>query len=287
MAHFNRTQQYELIKLLENNDLKGCIEYINNNIKSGVSWLRDAAKFKRFLIGLINQNYDYIPFTILKKDGNKKLPFLCFSALPVSTCPGAAECLKYCYSLKAWRYPAAFFRQCQNTLLMKYNFEIIANELYKYNEIAKNKNIIIDFRLYVDGDFSNYQDLINWMTLLKSCSNINAYGYSKSKHLFLELYKEGFKFPANYKLNLSNGSKFDFLDNELLKLDFVRGRFMAYKFDKKVNVFDLTKQHKKEIRKSFKSKVFICPGKCGTCTNKGHACGLDAFNNIDIIIPVH
>ena len=72
MAHFNRTQQYELIKLLENNDLKGCIEYINNNIKSGVSWLRDAAKFKQFLSGLINQNYDYIPFTILKKDGNKK-----------------------------------------------------------------------------------------------------------------------------------------------------------------------------------------------------------------------
>ena len=287
MAHFNRTQQYELIKLLENNDLKGCIEYINNNIKSGVSWLRDAAKFKQFLSGLINQNYDYIPFTILKKDGNKKLPFLCFSALPVSTCPGAAECLKYCYSLKAWRYPAAFFRQCQNTLLMKYNFEIIANELYKYNEIAKNKNIIIDFRLYVDGDFANYQDLINWMTLLKSCSNINAYGYSKSKHLFLELHKEGFKFPSNYKLNLSNGSKFDFLDNDLLKLDFVRGRFMAYKFDKKVNVFDLTKQHKKEIRKSFKSKVFICPGLCGSCTNKGHACGLNTFNDIDIIIPVH
>ena len=76
-------------------------------------------------------------------------------------------------------------------------------------------------------------------------------------------------------------------DAKLLKLDFVRGRFMAYKFDKKVNVLDLTKQHKKEIRKSFKSKVFICPGKCGTCTNKGHACGLNTFNNIDIIIPVH
>jgi len=125
------------------------------------------------------------------------------------------------------------------------------------------------------------------MTLLKVSKNIKSYGYSKSKHLFLELYKQGFKYPNNYKLNLSNGSKFDFLDDDLLKLDFVRGRFMSYKFDKKVNVLSLTKEHKKEIRSNFKNKVFICPGLCDTCTNKGHACGLDTFNNMDIIIPIH
>ena len=197
------------------------------------------------------------------------------------------ECKIYCYSLKAFRYPGAFFRQCQNTILMKYNFNIISKSLNKYNDIAIKNNTNIDFRLYVDGDFSNENELINWMTLLKQCKNIKSYGYSKSKHLFLELHNKGFKYPSNYKLNLSNGSKFDFLDNDLLKLDFVRGRFISYKFDKKVNVLQLTKEHKKEIRNNFKNKVFICPGLCNTCTNKGHACGSDTFKNMDIIIPVH
>ena len=219
--------------------------------------------------------------------GNNKLSFLSFSTLPLVTCPGAEECKIYCYSLKAWRYPGAFFRQCQNTILMNYNFNIIAKHLNKYNEIAIKNNTKIDFRLYVDGDFSATNDLINWMSLLKVCKNIKSYGYSKSKHLFLELHKQGFKYPNNYKLNLSNGSKFDFLDNDLLKLYFVRGRFMSYKFDKKVKVDELTNEHKKEIRNNFKNKVFICPGLCDTCTNVGHACGSDKFDNMDIIIPVH
>ena len=284
-TNFNRNQCYEFIQLLENNDLNECIKYLDNNINTGVDWIKYSNQFKILLKNLINNNYDYIPFTILSTSGNTKLSFLSFSSLPVATCPGADECLKYCYSLKAWRYPSSFFRQCQNTLLMKYNFQIIANELYKYNNKSKLKNIKRDFRLYVDGDFKNLNDLINWMSLLKQCKNINSYGYSKSKHLFLELYKQGFKYPSNYKLNLSNGSKFDFLDNDLLKLDFVRGHFTAYKFDKKIKLDNLTKDNKKEIRKHFNNKVFICPGICDTCTNKGHFCGLN--NNLRVVIPVH
>ena len=285
-VHFSRSQCLELMELINNNDLEGCINFIDNNIKTGVSWINESNKFKVFLNNLINDNYDYIPYKIFSQ-GNNKLSFLSFSTLPLITCPGSADCRIYCYSLKSFRYPGSFFRQCQNTLLMKYNFEIISNELYKYNKIGIENNTKIDFRLYVDGDFNNNNDLINWMTLLKVCKNINSYGYSKSKHLFLELYNQGFKFPSNYKLNLSNGSKFDFLDNDLLKLDFVRCRFISYKFNKKINVLDLTKENKREIHKNTKNKVFICPGFCDSCTNKGHACGSDIFNNIDIVIPVH
>ena len=284
-AHFSRSQCYEFIQLLENNNLNECIKYLDTNIKTGLHWIKYCNQFKILLKNLINNKYDYIPFTILSRSGNSKLSFLSFSALPVSTCPGADECLKYCYSLKSWRYPSSFFRQCQNTLLMKYNFQIIADELYKYNNKAKLKNIKKDFRLYVDGDYKNLNDLINWMSLLKQCENINSYGYSKSKHLFLELHNQGFKYPKNYKLNLSNGSKFDFLDNDLLKLDFVRGHFTAYKFNKKIKLDNLTKDNKKEIREHFKSKVFICPGICDTCTNKGHFCGSN--NNLRVVIPVH
>ena len=285
-VHFNRSNCLELMHLIDNDNLIGCIEYINNNIKSGKAWISESSKFKVFLNNILNNDFNYIPYNILTQ-GNNKLSFLSFSTLPLITCPGAEDCKIYCYSLKAFRYPGAFFRQCQNTILMSHNFDVIAKQLNKYNEIALKNNTKIDFRLYVDGDFSNLNDLINWMTLLKVSKNINSYGYSKSKHLFLELYNQGFKYPNNYKLNLSNGSKFDFLDDDLLKLDFVRGRFISYKFDKKVDVLLLTKDHKKEIRSNFKNKVFICPGLCDSCTNKGHACGLDTFNNMDIIIPIH
>ena len=222
-----------------------------------------------------------LPFSVFTI-GNVKLPFLSFSSLPGVTCPGAAECLDYCYSFKAWRYPAAFFRQVQNTILMS-NFPLI-EEALKNTLYLKNGNLRkafsdldkIDFRLYVDGDFSNITDLKNWMELLRNSPKINAYGYSKSLNLFLQLHDAGYKFPSNYVLNLSNGGKFDSLRPILKNLYFVRGNFTA------------VKGSKKDIRKQFTNKVFICPGKCGTCTNIGHACGnLDKFNNIEIVIPVH
>ena len=43
-----------------------------------------------------------LPYNVFKV-GNSKLPFLNFSTLPGSTCPGAGECLNYCYSFKSWR----------------------------------------------------------------------------------------------------------------------------------------------------------------------------------------
>ena len=66
--------------------------------------------------------------SVLKADGNSKLPFIAYSELPMSTCPGAGDCGVYqkdassgsivgwCYSFKAWRYPDAFKRQFLNTL---------------------------------------------------------------------------------------------------------------------------------------------------------------------------
>jgi len=70
---------------------------------------------------------------VLKSEGNSKLPFIAYSELPMSTCPGAGDCgvyskneesgtisstggTGYCYSFKAWRYPDAFKRQFLNTL---------------------------------------------------------------------------------------------------------------------------------------------------------------------------
>lgn len=216
-----------------------------------------------------------LPFNVFKV-GNKKLPFLTFSTLPVVNCPGALDCLVYCYSLKGWRYPAVFFGQLQNTLLMN-DFSIIERELNRVLNSSKFRDKSrVDFRLYVDGDFKTIDDLKNWMNLLDKFPVLSSYGYSKSLNLFLQLNETGFKFPKNYVLNLSNGGKFDMFKPVLQKLDFVRGNFTAVKG--KIS----------EIRKKFKKKIFICPGECGDCTSVGHACGNnEIFRNMEIVIPIH
>jgi len=272
---FNNSIKKQIADYAFNGDINGIITILEN-------FLQDVTEIKTmtneyFMLKFVNwlKYGGKLPHTAFTT-GNVKLPFLSFSTLPGVTCPGAASCLDYCYSFKAWRQPAAFFRQVQNTLLM-HDFKTIETEFIKELSREKFKNLDkIDFRLYVDGDFSNITDLKNWMQLLENNPVINAYGYSKSLNLFLQLHDDDFKFPSNYVLNLSNGGKFDSLRTILKDLYFVRGNFTAINGDKKT------------IRKQFENKVFICPGKCGTCTNVGHACGnLSTFNNIEIVIPVH
>tara|TARA_R110002096_G_scaffold106060_1_gene233363 strand:+ start:1326 stop:2195 length:870 start_codon:yes stop_codon:yes gene_type:complete len=234
-------------------------------------------KFNEWLKGCSNK----LPFNVFKV-GNSKLPFLNFSTLPGSTCPGAGDCLTYCYSFKSWRYPAPFFSQCMNTILMMENFSIIEDELKKIINTAQfNKLDKIDFRLYVDGDFANYEEIINWMLLIEKLPKLAAYGYSKSLNLFLDLSDQEFKFPENYVLNLSNGGKFDILHKFLKDLHFVRGNFEGLPVKKGTKL--------SEIKKTYPNKkVFLCPGTCGDCTSVGHACGnLDVFKNYSIVLPIH
>tara|TARA_R100000808_G_scaffold24806_1_gene58446 strand:- start:355 stop:1194 length:840 start_codon:yes stop_codon:yes gene_type:complete len=275
---FNNDIKNNIAKMAIKNDIKGIKQILTNFIHGVKKYKKGSNEY--FIIKFLswlNKDTKKLPFNIFKI-GNSKLPFLNFSTLPLVTCPGADECKIYCYSLKAWRYPAAFLSQVQNTLLLN-NFNIIEEELKKliYNKNTKlGKLEKIDFRLYVDGDFNNITILKNWMELLKKHNKIKAYGYSKSLNLFLQLLDQKYKFPENYALNLSNGGTFDSLKPFLINQHFVRGNFTA------------VKASKNNIRSKFKNKVFICPGLCGSCTNLGHACGnLDKFKNIEIVIPIH
>jgi hypothetical protein len=278
---FNNTIKMRIAKMCQSNDYFGLISECESFLKGQpVGKMTNeyfVLKFKNWLLDVVNcRPVKKLPFTVYTV-GNMKLPFLSFSTLPFVTCMGMGECEHYCYSIKAWRQPAAFFRQCQNTMLM-HNFDVLAKELKKelkkrkYNGMEK-----IDFRLYVDGDFSSGKDLKNWMTLLEDTPQVNAYGYSKSLPLFMELHETGYTFPSNYCLNLSNGGKFDFMKEKMMDLDFVRGNFTAVKVAKGENIRDL-----------FENKVFICPNKCGSCTRIGHACGNnDVFAGIEVVIPIH
>jgi hypothetical protein len=222
-------------------------------------------------------------FSIFALGGNSKLPFVAFSTLPGVTCPGAGDCLNFCYSFRAWRYPAAFCRQVQNAFLLRFHADTIADAL---SAIPGQ----FDFRLYVDGDFSSLADLVFWFSILRSRPNIRAYGYSKSFDLFLEYSDNGGLFPSNYLLNISSGhnSTADIVE-KIKGLPITRGEFRAVSIGRKVKSTDHgTPENNAAIRAALPDeKVFPCPGKCGTCTGAGHACGLPKLKGRIIAIAIH
>lgn len=234
-------------------------------------------------------------YEIIKLDGNIKLPFAAFSTLPLVTCPGAGACANYCYSLTAWRYPAAYLRQLQNTVLLRLAPEVVADAFFALPHG-------VDLRLYVDGDISDIQTMVFWFSLLKSRQDINAYGYSKSLALFAK-YADlvdniGAAWPSNYTLNLSNGSCDESADliERILSLPITRGRFVAVKTDnkhskdteKRFSSADYHRDVRSAARREYStSKVFSCPGRCGSCTARQHACGSRRFNDVVIAIGIH
>ena len=218
--------------------------------------------------------------TVIKSDGNSKLPFYAFSSLPGVTCPGAGDCLKFCYSFRAWRYPDAFARQIQNAFLMRFYPDTIKAA---FNAIPDGS----DFRLYVDGDFASVSDVDFWFSLLLSRPSIKAYGYSKS---FTELLSYNGTYPSNYALNVSSGHNHsDDTVNLIKALPITRGEFRAVSvgFKVKSNMHG-TKVVNDALRIKSNERIFPCPGKCGSCTGKGHACGmLDSLKGRIIAIAIH
>jgi hypothetical protein len=239
-----------------------------------IGWQRSFARLSRvFSTGKPE-------LVIIKADGNSKLPFYAFSSLPGVTCPGAGECLKFCYSFRAWRYPDAFARQVQNAFLMRFYPDSIRDA---FNTIPDGS----DFRLYVDGDFSSVSDVSFWFSLLLSRPNIKAYGYSKS---FAELLSYTGTYPSNYALNVSSGHNHS-VDtvNSIKSLPITRGEFRAVSvgFKVKSNMHG-TKAVNDALRIKSNERIFPCPGKCGSCTGKGHACGmLDSLKGRVIAIAIH
>lgn len=245
----------------------------------GKGWQSNFAKLARVL------ETGNVEYSIFAMSGNSKLPFISFSSLPGVTCPGAGDCLEFCYSFRAWRYPAAFMRQAQNAYLMRWHNDVIIHEFAK---LAQSRPEGFDFRLYVDGDFANGADVALWMETLKAFPSVRAYGYSKSFAALLG-YGAFNTWPTNYMLNISSGHN---ASPEMLAyvkaLPIVRGEFIAVSIGKKVKSTDHGKpETNRALREAFKVKAFTCPGTCGTCTGKGHACGMQALKNIPIIIAMH
>jgi hypothetical protein len=240
-------------------------------------WLQSFAKLARAFESGAPE------FKVFAMGGNSKLPFVAFSTLPGVTCPGAGDCLQFCYSYRAWRYPAAFARQAQNAFLLRFHRETVAG---LFRSIAETRPEGFDFRLYVDGDFSSAQDVAFWMNVLHANPSARAYGYSKSFEL---LAGYSGQWPANYMLNISSGhNSGPAMVARVKALPITRGEFRAVSIGRAVKSSDHgTAAVNAALRAAVPEKVFPCPGKCGACTGAGHACGLPQLRGRVIAIAIH
>jgi hypothetical protein len=283
-----------IVPMVQANDIEGLRAFFAMDANPAAdrgTYEYHANKFVRFL------DTGKLEFSIFAESGNIKLPFLAFSSLAVATCPGMGSCADYCYSMRAWRYPAAMFRQIQNTLLLanESGRDMIRAEFARIlNKRKFAEKDRVDFRLYVDGDFSNESDMGFWFDLIRDNPKVAAYGYSKSWGVFRAYQNAGNTFPSNYVLNLSSGSAYEG-DAEITRymesLPVTRGHFVAVpiKTDRK---YSAPKGEYREpgyraaVREAFQEKAFVCPGQCGTCTGKGHACGISSIG-VPIVIGIH
>jgi len=287
-----RNECLEIVRNIENlESIKLSLKSVSRGYLLRGSWAYYAAK----LLAWIESGMDgKPPFSVIVANGNRKLPFFAFSSLAIADCPGKGECAKYCYSLKAWRYPAAFFRPLQNSLLMRHRPQAIA---CAWNLIPEGKTV----RLFVDGDFPNVETLRFFMELCKSRPDLSVYGYSKSWAEFVSLDQGGFVWPSNYLVNKSNGSRWvnTGIANAFSALPIVRGEFDAVPVDKsfiKSKAYQSKEnegsgEYRKTVREKLKAiynRVFACPGNCGNCLPGGrHACGSKDFAGIAIGIGIH
>lgn len=284
--------------------LRDWAKAIDGEAKRG-SWKQVALRFADKLEKAHNpaprnllSDYD-LPHSVFI-EGNSKLPFWSFSTLPGIDCPGAGDCLNWCYSFKSWQYPSSFFRQLQNSLLMRFQ--------WGRNRILEAFHALphdITLRLYVDGDFRTVSDVWFWFDALAHRKDVRAYGYSKSWEEFkqyenrLRGYDESYIWPENYSLNLSSGSKHGAELREYMEsLPITRGQFVAVDIDhtdlprKQKDRYQNAEYHKRvreQAKKQFPGmKVLSCPGNCATCPSKvskrGHAC--DWFEGV-VAIGVH
>jgi hypothetical protein len=142
-----------------------------------------------------------------------------------------------------------------------------------------------EMRLYVDGDFSSVADVDFWMNELKKNPHVSAYGYSKSFAVLLA-YNLVATWPTNYMLNISSGHNASAAMVQYVReLPITRGEFVAVNIGFKPVHGSI--ETNAALRAKFDTKIFPCPGQCGSCTGAGHACGLPKMTGRVIAIAIH
>lgn len=269
----------------------GAIEAIKDAIEHlpqsgpGYTWYLWGKRVLDYLTG----ETDRPPLRVFM-EGNSKLPFYCWSVLPIYNCPGKGECAKWCYSLTGWRNATPYWRQLLNTILLKFYPERVMDFFMDLPEGAT-------LRLYVDGDFDSVETVNFWWKLLRVRPDIQAYGYSKSWDEIVQADPA----PSNYILNLSSGGRVrQVTEEQMQQLDITRGKFVAVDIDPELmdppDVRYQNPTYHQAVRQAGKDlglgKVFSCKGLCGECVKdkegkNAHACGDRRFFGLTIVNGKH
>jgi len=290
---FGRSQALRMARVASKGTMDEIIATLRTTLEAlpaegpGFTWRREGAKVLAFLLG----ERDRPAFRLFIAKGNKKLPFYTWSTSPVYTCPGKGPCASWCYSLTAWRNAAPFWRQVQNTIVLRFMPELVADT---FLDLPQG----ITLRLYVDGDFADEATVRFWFKLLRLRPDVQAYGYSKS---WDELAAAKDAVPANYILNVSSGGRERSVSREaVLGLPMARGLFVAVQVPARFMAMKAARYEDPEYHEAVRQaaralghqKVFSCTGLCGTCV-KGrdgqwtHACGDMRFKDVVIANGIH
>jgi len=125
-----------------------------------------------------------------------KCRVLGFNLPPVTTCPYAGECRKYCYAVKAM---ARCRKQMQENLTATKRPDFVHHMAC---EIVSMKPTHV--RIHPSGDFYSKEYFIKWIKIAKLFPEIIFYGYTKSIPIVCKT-----ALPKNMVLMYSYGGKAD------------------------------------------------------------------------------
>jgi len=136
---------------------------------------------------------------ILAAKGNMKLPFVAYSTLPMTSCPGAGGCAVgldekgkkygYCYSFTAWRYPDSFARQFRNAWaeFVDRELAIMAGAGNSYSQVEKPAQWGARIEAAMQG-----RAVRSWSTFIgQAVAGKLAAAIKENRPAFLRLYVDG------------------------------------------------------------------------------------------------
>jgi len=177
-----RAWKFQLNKCL------AAVDYVVKDMdKPDAGVFRKDDKGKLLVLGLKSGSW-----SILAAQGNKKLPFVAYSELPMATCPGAGACrvtydrsyVGWCYSFTSFRNPAAFARMFLNTLCNYYDRELAIMS-------AGGPSDPREYEARVQAAVRGHERR-TWMQFVKTLAlALTADGRAKGKTSFMRLFVDG------------------------------------------------------------------------------------------------
>jgi len=132
------------------------------------------------------------------------------------TCPGAGDCLKWCYEIKTERiYRNARLSRERNLLFSK--SDMFMSTLIEY--LRKSKKKIV--RIHSSGDFYSQVYLDKWKAIARTLKDTTFYAFTKSFHL--DLYSN---LSSNFIILQSTASKWD------KKIDWSKNTAITYDLER-------------------------------------------------------